>query len=288
MNLQLPEWLIPKQSPWQSLATGAQVGAIVAQNRYRNQALRVQVEQQAQQDVLRMRELALRETQQTTMNELRLRQMEEADAEAADLPLLQEYARNPEAGPPAFKSPKSYQRLAQIDLARSRSDLGKQTAADMKDFYGRLSKVSAEDRAAVADMQREGAPAATVWGFLGQAEERQRARLQAEKPVSPSPIAKLYREAAEAEAAGETERADVSLKYARLLAEGGRGKTPSDPNVIEANARIRAAEKKFQQGEIDANQYDALLDETLSKLRAGQAAPAATTTPAAADPLGIR
>lgn len=249
----------------------------------------IQDKRQQQEMALRVREMALRDRSTTIMNDMRLQKIEEAEAEVADLPLLQEYARNPEGGIPAFQSPSSLSKLQAIDLSRLRSDLGKQTALDLKEFYNRLGKVSAEDRTIVTEMQREGAPAAQVWGFLGQAEERQRVKLQAEKPVAPSPIAKLYREAAEAEAMGETERADVSLKYARLLSEGGRGKTPSDPNVIEANARIRAAEKKFQANEIDAKQYDALLDEALAKLRAGQATPAAAPpAPATTDPLGIR
>lgn len=291
MDLQVPDWLIPKTTPWQQLAVGAQVGAHIAQARYRNQAMRIQVEEQAQREVLAMQALDLRREQQTTMNQLRLQQMEEEKAEAADLPLLQEYAKNPEAGPPAFKSPKSYARLAQIDLARQRSELGKQTAADMKDFYARLSKVGAEDRATVADMQKAGAPAAEVWSFLGQAEERQRAKLVTEKqtadatkPITPyqqaqldaqkrrlefdlekfdkthevalkrlgyteeqlklqqdkfkagkafapSEIKKLYNEAADAEAEGDYELADVLQERAKTLARGGRERSIQNQRV---------------------------------------------------------
>jgi hypothetical protein len=161
----------------------------------------------------------------------------------------------------------------------------------MKDFYNRLSKVSAEDRATVADMQREGAPAATVWGFLGQAEERHRVKLQAEKGP-PTTISKLYTEADRAEASGQFDQADTLRKYARMLSEGGRGRTPEDANVLDFKASIRAAENKFRQMDINAKEYDALRNEAISKLKANQASPAAspTTTPAtpATDPLGIR
>lgn len=332
--MDMPDWLQPR-SPWTQRDTLAAM----------HQGVQHKQEQQAM--ALRMRELALRDEATTIMNEARLKQIEEAEAEVADLPLLQEYARNPEMGIPAFQSPKSFNKLQAIDLSRQRSELGKQTALDLKELYTRLAKVSAEDRAAITDMQKAGAPTSEVWGFLGQAEERQRAKLAAEKqateatkPITPyqqaqldaqkrrmefdlekfdktheialkklgyteeqlklqqekfkagkafapSEIKKLYNEAADAEAAGEYELADVLQERAKTLARGGRERSIQNQRIetmqsfkMKLLPKLRAdPDNKKKTNE----QLDDMAEELFNLANAGAPAAPEPTAPAAAN-----
>lgn len=155
----MPSWLRP-QANWQTNDTLQML------------KLGIDQQQQEQQMALALREMALREQSQSILSEMRLSKMDEDQAEAADMPALQAYANNPGMGVPAFKSPKSYQKLQAIDLQRSRSELGKQQAADMADFNRRLAKVDARDRFAISEAMRKGAPAAEVWDALAAAEQK--------------------------------------------------------------------------------------------------------------------
>lgn len=312
IDTSFPDWLMPKQTPWQSLALGAQVGAQIAQARYRNQALKVQVEQQAQQDVLQMRRLALQEQQQTVMNQARLNEMEEAAAATRDAPRLAHFMKTGELNEP-LESPRSYPHLAQIELAKSRSEVGRIKAADETYFNKRVAKIDPRDRIAIDDMIEDGAPKSAVWDALGAAEERQRAKLQSEKTFAPSPIRKLLDEANDAEVSGNMDEAETLRKRARTLSDGGRGAT-IDPSKMSDADRFRAGVlrtrlaaisatisnplKREELGAVGAKEMTAErdtltqdLEDILKKYSSATPAPgAAPATPptSAPDPLGIR
>lgn len=137
-----PDWMQPR-SPW----TQQDVGQLLDRG--------VRKRQQDQAMVLQLREMALREKSTTIMNDARLRQIEEAEAEVADLPRLQEYARNPDAGIPDFQSPKSYQKLSAIDLSMKRSQAGEMWANSQKAFWQRFAQLEGDDQATLNDMLRE-------------------------------------------------------------------------------------------------------------------------------------
>lgn len=207
----MPSWLRPKQE-WTAAHT------LQALN------MGAEVKQQQQRNVLAVRELMLREQYQTALNEKRLAVLEAQQAEIDDLPLLDQYAQNPDAGIPAFKSPKSYQKLQSIDLARSRSNLGKQTAADMTNFNQRLAKVDARDRFAIVDMQRQGADAADVWDALSIAEAKQRDALAATRQFAPDAFQKAVEYAQRLEAIPSTKPELIAQAWERVatIARGGK------------------------------------------------------------------
>lgn len=209
--MEMPSWLRPKQE-WTAAHT------LQALN------MGAEVKQQQQRNVLAVRELMLREQYQTALNEKRLAVLEAQQAEIDDLPLLDQYAQNPDAGIPAFKSPKSYQKLQSIDLARSRSNLGKQTAADMTNFNQRLAKVDARDRFAIVDMQRQGADAADVWDALSIAEAKQRDALAATRQFAPDAFQKAVEYAQRLEAIPSTKPELIAQAWERVatIARGGK------------------------------------------------------------------
>lgn len=65
-----PAWMVPRESPWQALVAGAQVGAQIANSRARNQALYAQIQQQQQQQDLQEREFVAKNSANTLANEV--------------------------------------------------------------------------------------------------------------------------------------------------------------------------------------------------------------------------
>lgn len=176
----------------------------------------VQKQRQDQEMALRLRQLMVQEQQQTALNQIRLEQLNQKERQLRDLTKLHEYSKNPDAGVPEFEDPSSYSKLSAVDLSRARGDVGRQNIADLTDFNKRLTKISPTDRATIRSMQKADRPEDEQWGFLEEAETRQRTRLADEKRT-PTLQSKLWDEADAAEQAGDLDRVTSLRNQAKGL-----------------------------------------------------------------------
>lgn len=166
--------MVPRSEPWQALVAGVQAGSQIRASIYRNQALQLQADQQAQQDVLRMRELELRREQMTLVNQARLEGMEDRQANLADVPLLNQFAKDPSGEMPQFRSPASFAVAGRIAENWSKTKAGQAWQSSQKVFWDRAAEISGGDQALLNDMfaESKGQITSDIYKFVGAAYER--------------------------------------------------------------------------------------------------------------------
>lgn len=207
--------------------------------------LAVAAKQHQQNQALEARALILREQQMEMMNQHRLEQMNEAALEMEDAPLLAEYAKNPDAGVPNFKSPKSYSRLGEISLAHSRTEAQRAVIAARTELNKRLAKLSFDDAAEARKMQADGASEYDIRKFVTTAEKR------STRNFAPPELQKVIDLANQAEADGDLELAELYRKRADVIANGGKIVTGKMSDIDNAeyrrlNTRLNVINKQTQ------------------------------------------
>lgn len=193
--------------------------------------LAVHAKNQQQNQALEARALALRAEQTDILNQQRLEALNQAALKTKDIPLLAEFAKNPDGDYPAFNDPDSYSVANQIRLGHSRQALQKKEAAEHAELNKRILKLTATDSAAVRRMQRQGADELDILEFVGTAEKR------ATRNFAPPEMQKILDLAERAEADGDMEVAALYRQRAETIARGGKEVTGRMSGIDAAEYR---------------------------------------------------
>lgn len=175
-DFSFPAWLTQQHSFADSLLKGAQVGSIIANNRYRNQALAAQAIDAERNYALREKEISVRDAQQQAVAQARFDELEDMKTLSGwkpDQPL-----------PSTLRTSKSLAMAADMQSIYSKSKAGRTVAAAEKDYHDRIEELLPKDALRVRDMlDQSGHMTAEIADFIEQAPKR-------EKQFTPSSLEK--------------------------------------------------------------------------------------------------
>lgn len=175
INFDFPQWMLKDSSFADSLLKGAQVGAIVANNRHRNQALAAQVADNERNFLLREKELEAHDAQKRAVAQARFDEIE-------DMKTLSGWT--PDRPLPSLRSPKSIATAENIQSLYSKSKAGRAVAAAEKDYHDRIEELLPKNALKARDMLNEsGRMTFEIADFIEQSPKR-------EKQYTPSDLEK--------------------------------------------------------------------------------------------------